>query len=57
MRETYNGDKSHFMLHPNAFTRTKERLNLLTGLKLKKSLFTYLGCPIYQWQIWEYQLL
>ena len=40
-----NGDKSHFMLHSNAFTSTRDRINRLAGFK--HGPITYLGCPLF----------
>ena len=42
-----NGDKSNFMLHPSAFSSTKDRIRRLTGFKQKQGLITYLGCPLF----------
>ena len=36
-----NGDKSHFMLHSNAFTSTRDRIKRLTGFKQKQGPITY----------------
>ena len=42
-----NGDKSHFMLHSNAFTSTRDRIKRLTGFKQKQGPITYLGCLLF----------
>ena len=42
-----NGDKSHFILHSNAFNSTRYRINRLTGFKQKQGPITYLGCPLF----------
>ena len=39
-----NGDKSHFMLHSNAFNSTTDRIKRLTGFTQKQGPITYLGC-------------
>ena len=36
-----NRDKSHFMLHSNAFTSTRDRIKRLTGFKQKQGPITY----------------
>ena len=38
-------DKSHFMLHSNAFNSTRDRIKRLIGFKQKQGPLTYLGCP------------
>nr|XP_019067280.1 uncharacterized protein LOC109119268 [Solanum lycopersicum] len=42
-----NGDKSHFMLHSNAFNSTRDRIKRLTSFKQKQGLINYLGCPLF----------
>ncbi|XP_049364529.1 uncharacterized protein LOC125829336 [Solanum verrucosum] len=42
-----NKDKSHFMVHSNAFNSTKDRIKRVTGFKQKEGHITYLGCPLY----------
>ena len=42
-----NGDKSHFLIHPNAFNSTRDRIKRLTGFKQKQGPITYLGCPLF----------
>ncbi|KAK6777637.1 hypothetical protein RDI58_024355 [Solanum bulbocastanum] len=41
-----NKAKSHFMLHPNAFRTSCDRIKRATGFHKKDAPFTYLGCPI-----------
>lgn len=42
-----NGDKSYFMLHSNAFYRTRDRIKRLTGIKQKQGPINYIGCPLF----------
>ena len=42
-----NGDKSHFMLHSNAFNSTRDRIKRLTSFKQKQGPLTYLGFPLF----------
>ncbi|XP_015159877.1 uncharacterized protein [Solanum tuberosum] len=42
-----NKDKSHFMVHSNAFNSTRDRIKRITGFKQKEGPITYLGCPLY----------
>lgn len=42
-----NTDKSHFMVHPNAFNSTKERIKRLTAFRQKEGPLTYLSCPLF----------
>lgn len=41
-----NGDKSHFMVHYNAFNNTIDRIIRYTGLTQKLCPLIYLGCPL-----------
>ncbi|XP_049378041.1 uncharacterized protein LOC125842768 [Solanum stenotomum] len=42
-----NTDKSHFMVHPNAFNNTRDRIKMITGFRQKEGPITYLGCPLF----------
>ena len=42
-----NGYKSHFMLHSNAFNRTRDRIKRLTYFNQKQGPINYLGCPLF----------
>jgi len=42
-----NIDKTHFMLHPNAFNSTRDRIRRITGFRQKEGPLTYLGCPLF----------
>ncbi|XP_049348952.1 uncharacterized protein LOC125813502 [Solanum verrucosum] len=42
-----NTDKSHFMVHSNAFNSTRDRIKRITGFKQKEGPITYLGCPLF----------
>ncbi|KAH0646562.1 hypothetical protein KY284_034446 [Solanum tuberosum] len=42
-----NKDKSHFLLHPNAFRTTCNRIKRYTGFHQKEAPITYLGCPLF----------
>lgn len=42
-----NKDKSHFMIHFNAFNNTRDRIQRVTGFKQKEGPITYLGCPLF----------
>ncbi|KAG5605800.1 hypothetical protein H5410_027292 [Solanum commersonii] len=42
-----NTDKSHFLVHPNAFNSTRDRIKRITGFKQKEGPITYLGCPLF----------
>lgn len=45
--EMVDGDKRHFMIHPNAFDTTRDRIKRITGFKNKQGPITYLGCPLF----------
>ena len=45
--EMVDGDKRHFMIHPNAFDTTRDRIKRITGFKQKQGPITYLGCPLF----------
>ncbi|KAK6803130.1 hypothetical protein RDI58_000914 [Solanum bulbocastanum] len=42
-----NKAKSHFLLHPNAFRTTSDRIRKSTGFHQKQAPITYLGCPLF----------
>lgn len=42
-----NVDKSHFMLHSNAFNSTRHRIKRLIGFTQKHDPLTCLGCPLF----------
>jgi len=42
-----NKAKSHFLLHPNAFRTTCDRIKRYTGFHQKEAPITYLGCPLF----------
>ncbi|KAK6791449.1 hypothetical protein RDI58_010530 [Solanum bulbocastanum] len=42
-----NKAKSHFLLHPNAFRTTSDRIKKSTGFHKKQAPITYLGCPLF----------
>ncbi|XP_049348974.1 uncharacterized protein LOC125813528 [Solanum verrucosum] len=42
-----NKAKSHFLLHPNAFKTTCDRIKRYTGFHQKEAPITYLGCPLF----------
>ena len=42
-----NVDKSHFMLHSNAFNRTRHRIKRLIGFTQNHDPLTCLGCPLF----------
>ncbi|XP_069151845.1 uncharacterized protein [Solanum lycopersicum] len=42
-----NGNKSRFMLHSNAFNRTRDRIKRLTYFNQKQGPINYLGCPLF----------
>jgi len=42
-----NKDRSHFLIHFNAFNSTRDRIKRLTSFKQKEGPITYLGCPLY----------
>nr|XP_010319955.1 uncharacterized protein LOC104647080 [Solanum lycopersicum] len=47
-----NEDKSHFMLHSNAFTSTRDRIKRITVFKQRQGPLTYLGCPLFVGRPW-----
>ncbi|KAK6775990.1 hypothetical protein RDI58_026991 [Solanum bulbocastanum] len=39
--------KNHFLLHPNTFRTTSDRIKKYTGFHQKQAPITYLGCPLF----------
>ena len=39
-----NGDKSHFIIHPNAFDTTRDIIKRITRFNRNHGSITYLGC-------------
>ena len=42
-----NGDKCHFMVYPNVFDTTRDRIKKIIRFRLKHGPLTYLRCPIF----------
>ena len=45
--EMVNGDKSHFIIHPNAFDTRRDIIKRIIGLRQEQGPITYLGCPLF----------